>query len=66
MDKIVKSSVMDAIIDPMVVMDLSMFEILGWNKLQPSNQHIMQEYLDENEPWLLIGMPARDPFFVTQ
>ena len=22
--------------------------------------------MDENEPWLLIGIPSRDPFFVTQ
>ena len=26
----------------------------------------MLEFIDENEPWLLIGIPSRDPFLVTQ
>ena len=25
-----------------------------------------RKFIDENEPWLLIGIPSRDPFFVTQ
>ena len=53
-------------IDPKVVMDLSIFKIGGWNSLHPSNQKLLEEFMDENEPWLLIGIPSRDPFFVTQ
>ena len=30
---------------------------------QPKN---VEEFIDENEPWLLIGIPNRDPFLVTQ
>ena len=30
------------------------------------NQKLLEEFIDENEPWLLIGIPSRDPFFVTQ
>ena len=26
----------------------------------------MEEFIDENEPWLLIGIPSGVPFFVTQ
>ena len=58
--------VMDAKIDPKVVMDLSMFKIGGWNSLQPNNQNLLQEFVQKNEPWLLIGIPSRDPFFVTR
>ena len=58
--------VMDAKIDPNVVMNLSMFKIGGWISLQPINQKLLEEFTDENEPWLLIGIPSRDPFFVTQ
>ena len=65
-EQIVKNSVMNAAIDPKVVMDLPIFNIGGWNNLQPSNQQILEEFTDENEPWLLIGIPNRDPFFVAQ
>ena len=47
-------------------MDLSIFKIGGWNSLQPINQNLLEEFIDENEPWLLIGTPSRDPFLVTQ
>ena len=57
--------VMNAKIDPMVVMDLSIFKIGGWNSQQPINQNLLDEYIDENEPWLLIGIPSRDSFLVT-
>ena len=57
---------MDAKIDPKVVMDLSIFKIGGWNSLQPNNQNLLEKFIDENEPWLLIGIPSRDPFLVTQ
>ena len=30
------------------------------------NQKLLDEFIDENEPWLLIGIPSRDPFHVTQ
>ena len=62
----VMNFVMDAKIDPKVVMDLSIFKIGGWNSLQPSNQNLLEEFTDKNELWLLIGIPSRDPFLVTQ
>ena len=35
--------------------------------MQPSNQKIAGSiFIDENEPWLLIGIPIRHPFLVTQ
>ena len=64
--KFVKNFVMDAKIDPKVVMDLSIFKIGGWNSLQPRNQKLLKEFIGQNEPWLLIGIPSRDPFFVSQ
>ena len=37
------------------------------NNLQPINQKkFLEEFIAENEPWLLIGIPSRDPFLVTQ
>ena len=57
---------MDAEIVPKVVMDLSTFKIGGWNSLQPMNQNLLEEFIDENEPWLLIGIPSRDSFFMIQ
>ena len=53
-------------LDPKVVMDLSTFKIGGWNSLQPSNHELFEGFIDENEPQLLIGIPGRDPFLVTQ
>ena len=53
---------MDAKIDPKVVMDLSIFKIGRWNSLQPINQKLLEELIDENEPWLLIGIQRRYPF----
>ena len=64
--RFVKDFVMDAKIDPKVVMDLSIFKIGGWNSLQPINQNLLEVFIDENEPWLLIGIPSRDPFLLTQ
>ena len=64
--KFVKNFVMDAKIGPTVVMDLSIFKIGGRNSLQPINQHLLEEFIDENEPWLLIGIPSRDPNLETQ
>ena len=66
MEKSGRKSVMDAKIDPKVVMDLSIFKIGGWSSLQPIDQNLLEEFIDENEPWLLIGIPNKDPFFVTQ
>ena len=65
-EELVQNSVTNAKIDPKVVMDLSIFKIGGWNSLQPINQKLLEEFTDENEPWLLIGIPSRDPFLVTQ
>ena len=64
--KFVKNFVMDAKIDPKVVTDLSTFKISGWNSLQPINENLLEEFIDKNEQWLLIGIPSRDPFLVTQ
>ena len=64
--KFVKNFVLDAKIDPKVVMDLSIFKIGVWNSLQPIDQNLLEEFFDKNEPWLLIGIPGRDPFLVTQ
>ena len=52
-------------IDPKVVMGLSIFKIGGWNSLQTINQKLLEEFIDENEPWS-IGIPCRDPFLETQ
>ena len=57
-EKFVKNFVMHAIIDPKVVMDLSIF-----NSLQPSSQQLLEDFLDA---WMLIGIPSRDPFLLTQ
>ena len=57
---------MNAKIHPKVVMDLSIFKFGGLINLQPSNQKIVGDFVDENEPWLLIGISNRDPFRVTQ
>ena len=53
-----KNFVMNSKIDPKVVMDLSIFKIGGWNSLRPINQNLSEELIDENEPWLLIGIPS--------
>ena len=63
---IVQNIVINAKIDPKVAMDLYMFKIGGWNHLEPKNQKSLEVFLDENQPWLLIGIPKRDPFLVTQ
>ena len=47
-------------------MDLSIFKIEEWNSLKPINQNLLEEFIDENEPWWMIGIPSRDPFLVTQ
>ena len=48
-DTFVKNFVMDAKIDPKAVMDLSMFKIGGRNSLQLIGQHLLEEFIDENE-----------------
>ena len=65
-EEFVKNSVVIAKIDPKVVMELSTFKIGGWNNVQPSNQNLLEAFMGEMEPWLLIGIPNRAPFFVTQ
>ena len=54
--KFVKKFVIDTKIYPKVVMDLSIFKSGGWNSLQPINQKLLEEFIDENESWLLIGI----------
>ena len=65
-EKIVKTSVMNATIDPKIVMDPAIINIGGWNNFQPDNRKLLEEFMDEDEPWLLIGIPKRDPVFATQ
>ena len=65
-EKFVKNFVMDDKIGPKVVMDRSTFKIGGWNILQTSNRKLLEEFMDENEPWLLIGIPSRDSFLMIQ
>ena len=54
MENFMTNFVMDAKIDPKVVMNLSIFKIGGWNSLQPINHKLLEEFLDENESWFLI------------
>ena len=61
-----KNFVMNAKIDPKVVMDLSIFKFGRWNSLQPIDQKLLEEFIDESQPWLLIELPSRDPFLMTQ
>ena len=65
-EEFVKKNVMNAKFDPKVFMDLSIFKIGGWNNLTPSNQNLLKKFTDENETWLLIRIPNRDPFCGTQ
>ena len=65
-EQFVKHFVMDAKIDPKVVMDLSIFKIGGWNTLHYSNRKSLDECIDENEPWLLIGILSKDLFLRIQ
>ena len=60
--KFLQNFMIDAQIDPKFVMDLSIFKIGGGL----INQEMLEEFLDESEPCLLIGIPSRDPFLVTQ
>ena len=53
MKNFVKIFVMDARIDPKVVMDLSIFKNGGWNSLQPVNQKLLEGFIDKNEPWVV-------------
>ena len=65
MKKFVKNFVMDAKIDSKVLMDLSIFNIGGWNSLRPIDQNLLEKCIDENEPWLLsIRIPSRDSFIM--
>ena len=64
--KFAKNFVMDVKIDPKVVMDLSIFKTGGRNTLQPIDQNLLEEFIHKNEPWLLVGIPSRDPLLVTQ
>ena len=34
--------------------------------MQPGNQNLQEQFFDKKESWLLIGIPSRDPFLVTQ
>ena len=65
-EKFVKNFVTDAKIDPKVVMALSMFKTGGWKSLQPVDQGLLEEFVGKKELSLLIAVPSKDPFFVTQ
>ena len=64
--KLVKNFVVDARIDPKVVMDLSILKLVDGTVCNPFIKILLEEFVDKNEPWLLIGVPSRDPFLVTQ
>ena len=54
---------MNAKIDPKVVMDLSIFQyMVDATVCNPSIQNLLEEFIEENEAWLLIGISNRDPF----
>ena len=53
-EEFVKNIGMNAKIDPKVVLEHSIFKICGWNNFHPSNQILLEEFMDESEPWLLI------------
>ena len=61
-EQIMKNIVMSAKIDPKDPRS----KIGGLNNLQPNNQHLLEQLMDENEPWLLMTIPHRGPFLVTQ
>ena len=65
-EELVQNGVMDAKNDPKVVMDLFIFKIGGWNILQHSNRKLLEEFINENELWLLIRVPSRDSFLMIQ
>ena len=65
-EEFVKNFVIDAKIDSKVVMDLSITKVLDGTVCNPLIKILLEEIIDENEPWLLIGIPGRDPFLVTQ
>ena len=59
--------VMDAKIDPKVVMDLSIFKkLVDGTVCSPVIKNLLEEIIEKNESWLLIGIPSIDPFLVTQ
>ena len=51
--KFLKNFVMDAKFDPKVVIDLAIFEIGGWNSLQPKNQNLLEEKKRTNRDTVL-------------
>ena len=63
-----KSRVTYAKFDPTGLMELSYScaTIGGRNSLETGEQKLLGAFMDENEPWLLVGIVNRDPFFVTQ
>ena len=63
---IVTNSVMDAKIDPKVVMDFFRLQHLRSGNFAIRDQVLLKESFGETEPWLLLGIQNRDPFFVIQ
>ena len=53
-------------IDPKVVMDLSFLKDRRMEQFTSKEPQMLESFMDENEPWLLIGISNRDPFFATQ
>ena len=66
--KFVKNFVMGSKIDPKVVMDLSIFKIVGWaDPSQPSNRKLLEEGVEGNDSQLLsIKIPSGDLFLTIQ
>ena len=72
-EKLVQNGVMNEILAKNFVMDAKSIRRLGWicpySKLVDGtvcNPSIKNCCKSENEPWLLIVTPSRDPFLVTQ
>ena len=58
--------VMDVKINQKIVMDKELIQNDVMDEELVQHQNLFEEFIDKNEPRLLIGIPSRDPFFVTQ
>ena len=65
-EEFMKNSVLNAKIDPKLVMNWFILKIGGWKMYRRATTESWYTFMDENEPWLLIGIPNRHSFFVTQ
>ena len=64
-EKFWKNSVMHADIDPSDG-SVNIQKFADGTVCNPATKKWLEEFMDENEDWLLIGISSRDPFCVTQ